>query len=54
MKLNPDNFVKDELEFEGMLRGEVPTIGVLDLRKQSRSLVRRWRPWLGCSKMSST
>lgn len=36
------------------MRGEVPAIGVLDLRKQLRSLVRRGRPWLGPSKMCST
>lgn len=36
------------------MRGEVPAIGVSDLRKQLRSLLRRGRPWLGRSKMSST
>lgn len=40
-EINPNYLVKDELEFEVKLRGEVPAIGVVDLRKKLRSLVRR-------------
>lgn len=46
-KLNPDYLVKDELEFGVKLRGEVPAVGVLDLRKQMCSLVRRGEALVG-------
>lgn len=44
-KLNPYYLVKDEVELEVKVRGEVPSAGVADLRKQLRSLVRSGRLW---------
>lgn len=39
-KLNPDYLLKDEIEFEIRVRGEIPVKGVAELRKQLRSLVK--------------
>lgn len=44
-KLNPYYLVKDEVELEVKVRGEVPSAGVADLRKQLRSLVRSGMLW---------
>lgn len=49
-KINPDFLLRDELQFEVSLRGEVPAKNVLELRKQLRGLLRSGKAISGHTK----